>query len=616
MGNPIPPPTGSSWRHPSIKNAIINLKKPLRNRSLRTLLDAIVKTADQPIEYVIEEYAIVFIPIPRDPKAPSSTFTRVFKVDPDRFLLALTAVVPRSLHPPFRRGQSPTPGQMNQLVREYFRAAGVSDLQSTNGSASTRIFYNDQNGIMMVQATLRNLDTIQQAVDLLPPRSEDSKSAVTKQGDLAPDMDGPPPEIKAEEPLLPSASRRSRRIQHLLDDIVIPEAAYQNEKLSNVTQDLRRLVSEHGPQTKGFEFRILSPTPPAPPSTPGLPFFTPDGNVIVSGKPPSEVPAGNLDLGETTTIKFRSPLRSVSLRTLLDTIVGNADQPIGYIVNERGVVFIQNTLKTPQPTFTRVYEVDPARLAQSLTKVVPTRLHPPTEEGNTNVNHLLVAYFHAAGISNLDSDNSGASTQVFYNNRDGMIRVRATRQDLDTIQQAIDLLLPNLQYVLLDITVVETPSALVVPKHKIPRAPKDSPKGNERKHRRTQTAVLSESQLRTITLAIETSKATKVKTDRVINVEGRKIHHEVELSAGIQLGVNCFPEVMKDGETARVSVIVNMHRGTVDWPWKTFFYHANIGRDQTYLYTFPHPTTPSSITILITPKLVNRAGNPLPPKSP
>lgn len=67
----------------------VKINPPMSNLRLADVLDAIVKTAEKPIKYSIEDYAVVF-----STRASEATplFTRVFKVDPNTFMQGLEAV--------------------------------------------------------------------------------------------------------------------------------------------------------------------------------------------------------------------------------------------------------------------------------------------------------------------------------------------------------------------------------------------------------------------------------------------------------------------------------------------------------------------------------------------
>ena len=76
---------------------------------------------------------------------------------------------------------------LNVQVREYFQAAGVVNLGVTNGPDATQVFFNDRNGLLLVRASLQDLDIIQQAIELLnviPPQVlVESKFAEINQDD-------------------------------------------------------------------------------------------------------------------------------------------------------------------------------------------------------------------------------------------------------------------------------------------------------------------------------------------------------------------------------------------------------------------------------------------------
>lgn len=76
---------------------------------------------------------------------------------------------------------------LNVQVRQYFQAAGVVNLGVTNGPDATQVFFNDRNGLLMVRASLQDLDIIQMAIELLnsvPPQVlVESKFAEINQND-------------------------------------------------------------------------------------------------------------------------------------------------------------------------------------------------------------------------------------------------------------------------------------------------------------------------------------------------------------------------------------------------------------------------------------------------
>ncbi len=221
---------------PDLDNALVKVTTTLTNLTLRQTLDVICKTAEVKLpdggsvglKYSIEEYAIVFSPkLPEQP----TLFSRMFKVDPEMFIRGLRSVltdpsdaakpsaawaeIDRLLrdraetNAPAGTGQFSVAGvavtnqgkagvsgvvstnlnsKLNQVVRDYFRAAGVANLGVTNGPDATQVFFNDRNGLLLVRASVQDLGIIQMAIELLkvePPQVLiEAKFATLNQNDL------------------------------------------------------------------------------------------------------------------------------------------------------------------------------------------------------------------------------------------------------------------------------------------------------------------------------------------------------------------------------------------------------------------------------------------------
>ena len=185
------------------------------------------------LKFSIEEYAIVFSPkLPEQ----ASLFARTFKVNPDTFVQGLQSVVGNPIQAVTQAGGAGGQGgggggggqqgglggaagggggggqqgsqftiagvsvagqsqggggggggggglrgvtstnltaELNLQVREYFLAAGVVNLGVSTGPDATQVFFNDRNGLLLVRASLQDLDIIQMAIELLnsvPPQ--------------------------------------------------------------------------------------------------------------------------------------------------------------------------------------------------------------------------------------------------------------------------------------------------------------------------------------------------------------------------------------------------------------------------------------------------------------
>jgi general secretion pathway protein D len=226
-GQPLPsaPPEQTD-----INSIVIKINPPLTDVRLADALDAIVAVADKPVKYSILDYAIVFSLRGHE---PTPLYVRTFKVDPNTFYQGLQsvgafvfgessnvgqntggsnfggatgggsqggqnqnqitgAIISRVSAAPGgvtggRSGggaqQSGTGGGLNYITktnnmeevsaaaRNYFQALGVDlDPQRNPGKA---LFFNDRQGVLIVRATMQDLDMIEAAIqtlNIVPPQ--------------------------------------------------------------------------------------------------------------------------------------------------------------------------------------------------------------------------------------------------------------------------------------------------------------------------------------------------------------------------------------------------------------------------------------------------------------
>jgi beta-lactamase regulating signal transducer with metallopeptidase domain len=156
-GNPLPTPPPEQVDVSAIP---IKINPPLTNIRLADVLDAIVKVAEHPIKYSIEDYAVVFSVRGRE---INPLYVRTFKVDPNTLL--------EGLH--LAKGQAWSSGveKVAGALRDYFVQAGV-DLDPIKHPGKA-LFFNDRQGMLVVRATLEDLDIIEAAIPVLnyvPPQ--------------------------------------------------------------------------------------------------------------------------------------------------------------------------------------------------------------------------------------------------------------------------------------------------------------------------------------------------------------------------------------------------------------------------------------------------------------
>ncbi|MCW5553547.1 MAG: M48 family metalloprotease [Verrucomicrobiae bacterium] len=144
VGDPLP---GASR---DIGSMPITINPPLTNVRLGDALDAVVKAADKPIQYSIEDYALVFSL--KAERTAEPLFVRTFKVDTNRFLTNLRQTA----------GVSVTNDAelISLTLRRLLSEAGV-ELQPPQS-----LYFNSR-GMLLVRTTLRDLDRIEEVVQKL-----------------------------------------------------------------------------------------------------------------------------------------------------------------------------------------------------------------------------------------------------------------------------------------------------------------------------------------------------------------------------------------------------------------------------------------------------------------
>jgi len=135
----------------------ITINPPFENVRLADALDAILLRADKPLKLSIEDYAVV---ISLQGQEPTPLFMREFNLN--------LAVFTNRLAEKGYVFESPTnPTNIGAAIRGFFADAGIK-LQPTNGRA---IFYHDRKGLLLVRATMDELDKVESLVQSLQSQS-------------------------------------------------------------------------------------------------------------------------------------------------------------------------------------------------------------------------------------------------------------------------------------------------------------------------------------------------------------------------------------------------------------------------------------------------------------
>ena len=158
-------------------------------------------------------------------------------------------------------------------------------------------------------------------------------------------------------------SKGRQAIVAKLDQIRLDSVKFDNVPLSAVVSDLNDEAKKRDPYKRGLNF-IINPNAEAAISvTPAAPAINP-----ATGLPePVAAPAESVDVGGIA-VKLMPPLTDVRLADVLNAIIRVADKPLKYTIEDYAIVF---SAKGPEaiPLYTRVFKVDPNTFYQGLQSV-------------------------------------------------------------------------------------------------------------------------------------------------------------------------------------------------------------------------------------------------------
>ena len=165
----------------------IRFSLPLRDVRLRDVLDAVVKVADRPIRYSVEDYAVVVSEDPEGAAAaaaavsspsPQSKFAvRTFKVDTNTILAGLQSAFGVKVDRLAPAGDPARSRQIRSAFEELF-----SQLRIQMDIPGKAVFYNELTGVIMVRATADELEVVKAAVETLGGSPSDPEAVLPGSG--------------------------------------------------------------------------------------------------------------------------------------------------------------------------------------------------------------------------------------------------------------------------------------------------------------------------------------------------------------------------------------------------------------------------------------------------
>src|ERR1035438_8997735 len=186
---------------------------------------------------------------------------------------------------------------------------------------------------------------------------------------------------------------------------------YTGLPLSEMVRELSRQTAELDSEKTGINFVMVGNSDGRQPTI----------------DPNTGLPAKNTDPTGTdiNSVIINIDLKNVRLADVLDGIVRSADKPIKYTVLDGGIVFSARNGTEIPPLETRTFKVDENVFFASLQKQTGLQ---------TNVSVAMRQL-----LSNVGVELSPPKT-IFFNDRLGVLFVRATEQDLDTVEKAVQVL--------------------------------------------------------------------------------------------------------------------------------------------------------------------------------
>lgn len=243
-----------------------------------------------------------------------------------------------------------------------------------------------------------------------------------------------------------------QRILQKLDQVVIKELFFDGLPLNEVVRFLQEESVKQDPEKRGINFIINSNLDDQPASA----TLDPLGNPSAPA-PKSE--SGTLDLGKVL-IKINPPVRNLSMIDVLSVITNvttQAGKPVlDFRVEDYAVVFRQWQINPPQ-MFVRRFKVDTDSFMKGLKKMA-TASGLTSVTTSTNMQDMLREFTQLAGV-NTDT-NTVTACKVFYNDATGVLLVRASLQDMDVIQQAIEVINMSKALVMIEAKYIEVPDKM------------------------------------------------------------------------------------------------------------------------------------------------------------
>ncbi|MBN8248346.1 MAG: hypothetical protein J0L84_13005, partial [Verrucomicrobia bacterium] len=443
-----------------------------------------------------------------------------------------------------------------------------------------------------------------------------------------------------------------RRLTTKMESLVLPKIEFNDVSLADALTFLEEQTRTWDLVDNGVTFIV------AQESTPPTPSVDPASGIAL----PSDQTAAPLDL---VRIRMAEPVRDVRLVDALDWIVRSSETPLRYRLEGTAVIFSRQ----PQQLdlYTRTFRVDPNLFLQGLRAITGSSASTPPQNGSTDARTLqqsIREFFAAAGVdfprptvspaasAAGPADPNANQKAVYFNDRSGILFVRATLADLDVIETAIQMLNVAPPQVQVEATFIEVnPEAvegLVLVSDQIEINTSAGSPGNggvgggPEFSKPSLTGVMTDVQFRSVMDRLEARTGTTVTAaPKITTLSGRQAQIAVtdeflpvvnpgtgrtnQVSAGLEL--NIIPYVRPDNLSISLTVVANIRRldggsnpsATTPSPFTSQWVASiEVPDGDTVVLMGDTPagaadpgTSGGRLLIFITPTIIDPAGNPV-----
>jgi beta-lactamase regulating signal transducer with metallopeptidase domain len=246
-------------------------------------------------------------------------------------------------------------------------------------------------------------------------------SGTASAGSSRPASSDPATSIGEEEQVLfrLHMSREVDRNFDLLHATRIPEVAFDGVPLSEVIQQLQEWSRVHSPEGDRVNFMMTVPA---------------TNRTETSASSAETLPVGDI------TIRIDPPLRHVRMIDLLEAITQSASAPLGFTIEWHAVVFQHLSRIRPQ-LITRVFRVDIDKMGQGLTNLTGLESTPVrTADWNKVPGSSPVLQEKVQELLKQLRVGLLPPKAIFFNDRMGLLMVRATVEEAERVEAAIEAL--------------------------------------------------------------------------------------------------------------------------------------------------------------------------------